>query len=400
MSAMEKRPRKEQPGERIAKVMARAGLCSRRDAEAWIANGRVSVNGKKLGSAAMNVGPKDIVLVDGKPLPERELTRVWLYYKPKGLMTTAYDPEGRATVFENLPADMPRVISVGRLDLNSEGLLLLTNDGELARKLELPATAWIRRYRVRVNGRIDPKMLETLKNGIEIEGVRYGPIEANFERQQGANAWLTMALTEGKNREIRRICQHFGWPVSRLIRIAYGPFQLGEMEPGQVQEAKGKTLQGQLRFGNDWRPPAKAEIAPEVPALREEKRFKQERKTRPRHDEEMVRPQRKPRGDAPRWSARPTRDDQEARQQKPARRQRDDRPEVGERPAKPSFKKGWAKNKPAKPQPGSSWKPRPKREDAEPQPRAEKPVRDKEAPQARAGRKQGKPGSGHARRFR
>jgi hypothetical protein len=167
-----------------------------------------------------------------------------------------------------------------------------------------------------------------------------------------------------------------------------------------VQEAKGKTLQAQLRFGNDWRPPAKAESEPEVPVLREEKRFKPERKARPRHDEEAARPRRKPRGDAPRWNERPPRDEPEVRQQNPVRRQRDDRSEVGERPSKPGFKKGWAKNKSAKPQPGSSWKPRPKREDAEPQPRAEKPVRGKNAPQVRAGRKQGKPGSGHARRFR
>lgn len=267
------------PGERIAKVMARAGLCSRRDAESWINAGRVSVNGKKLTSAAVNVQANDIVLVDGKPLPDKEGARVWLYYKPKGLMTTARDPEGRPTVFERLPPEMPRVISIGRLDLNSEGLLLLTNDGELARRLELPSTAWVRRYRVRVNGRIDPTILDKVKSGITIEGVRYGPIEAAVDRQQGANAWITMGLTEGKNREIRRICQHFGWPVSRLIRISYGPFQLGEMEPGQVTEVKGKLLKDQLKFGNEWKPELSKAVS-QVPAqmVREEKKAQDERK--------------------------------------------------------------------------------------------------------------------------
>ena len=379
-------------GERIAKVMARAGLCSRRDAEAWIENGRVSVNGTLLTSAAINVGNKDVILVDGKPLPEKQLTRVWLYYKPKGLMTTAYDPEGRATVFDNLPTDMPRVISIGRLDLNSEGLLLLTNDGELARKLELPATAWIRRYRVRVNGRFDPKLLDGLKNGIEIEGVRYGPIEAAFERQQGANAWLTMGLTEGKNREIRRICQHFGWPVSRLIRVAYGPFQLGEMEPSQVAEVKGKLLQNQLRFGNDWRADkvADSEEAPSRPVfnrgpdkktrdkLRDDPRQQKHEKpakpverserrqhqsvSRPQHLEEELRPHRLQRADLPRWSERPRQNDtaQDERPQrqraefKPKeRREQKPRVEPDDRPQKSGFKAGWAKNKSKKTQPGS-----------------------------------------------
>ncbi|WP_374311892.1 pseudouridine synthase [Dongia sp.] len=342
MSQLDRRPKKEQPGERIAKVMARAGLCSRRDAEVWIANGRVSINGKILTSAAMNVGTKDIVLVDGKPLPEKQLTRVWLYYKPKGLMTTAYDPEGRATVFENLPADMPRVISIGRLDLNSEGLLLLTNDGELARKLELPSTAWIRRYRVRVNGRFDPKLLDGLKDGIEIEGVRYGPIIAAFERQQGANAWLTMALTEGKNREIRRICQHFGWPVSRLIRVGYGPFQLGDMEPGQVQEVKGKQLQTQLRFGNDWRPPEKAE-AEETYTARPAFDRGPDKRTREKHavargerPERSARPERVRTQDegAPARNQRPGRNARLARGDKPGWTQKPERQERGERPVR------------------------------------------------------------------
>ncbi|HVI87539.1 MAG TPA: pseudouridine synthase [Dongiaceae bacterium] len=233
-------------GDRIAKVMARAGLCSRRDAEAWIAAGRVSLNGRKLATPAVNVGPNDMVLVDGKPLPEAEKTRLFRYHKPRGLVTTAKDPEGRPTVFDNLPEGLPRVISVGRLDLNSEGLLLLTNDGELARRLELPATGWVRRYRVRVNGRIDPASLTRLAKGIEIEGIRYGAIEAVLDRQQGDNAWLTMSLTEGKNREIRKVCAFFGWTVSRLIRLSYGPFQLGYLDKGEFEEVPAKVLRDQL----------------------------------------------------------------------------------------------------------------------------------------------------------
>ncbi|MET1027131.1 MAG: pseudouridine synthase [Dongiaceae bacterium] len=233
-------------GDRIAKVMARAGLCSRRDAEAWIADGRVTLNGKKLTSPAVNVGPADVVEVDGRPLPEAEKTRLFRYHKPRGLVTTAKDPEGRPTVFAALPDNLPRLISVGRLDLNSEGLLLLTNDGELARRLELPTTGWVRRYRVRVNGRVDPAILTKLANGIEIDGVRYGTIEAVLDRQQGENAWLTMSLTEGKNREIRNVCNHFGWTVNRLIRLSYGPFQLGHLEKGEVEEVPGKVLRDQL----------------------------------------------------------------------------------------------------------------------------------------------------------
>ncbi|WP_374650194.1 pseudouridine synthase [Dongia sp.] len=430
MSQLEKRPRKEQPGERIAKVMARAGLCSRRDAEVWIANGRVSINGKPLTSAAMNVGPKDIVLVDGKPLPEKQLTRVWLYYKPKGLMTTAYDPEGRATVFENLPADMPRVISIGRLDLNSEGLLLLTNDGELARKLELPSTAWIRRYRVRVNGRFDPKLLDGLKDGIAIEGVRYGPIIAAFERQQGANAWLTMALTEGKNREIRRICQHFGWPVSRLIRVGYGPFQLGEMEPGQVQEVKGKQLQTQLRFGNDWRPPEKAE-AEETYTARPAFDRGPDRRARAKHAARGGRPEHgrpehghperedaQARNQRPGRNARLARSDKQGWEKEPARTERPQRAEAPNRAPKAGLKPGWARNKPEKPQPGTRRKPMPARTEGEDfskrdeRPRQQwKPAGGKpgggrprgaggkgDKPRGRSG--SGKSGSGNARRFR
>jgi 23S rRNA pseudouridine2605 synthase len=233
-------------GERIAKVMARAGLCSRREAERWIAEGRVAVNGKRLGSPAVTVTGSDRITVDGKPIPAKQATRLWRYHKPRGRVTTARDPQGRPTVFADLPADMPRVVSVGRLDLNSEGLLLLTNDGELKRRLELPATGWTRRYRVRVHGTVDPAALESLTEGITIEGVRYGSVRAALERQQGGNAWLTMSLTEGKNREVRRICEHLGWQVSRLIRVAYGPFQLDSLPPSAAEEVPAKVLREQL----------------------------------------------------------------------------------------------------------------------------------------------------------
>jgi 23S rRNA pseudouridine2605 synthase len=233
-------------GDRIAKVMARAGLCSRREAEVWITAGRVKVNGEKLTSPARNVTDNDRITVDGKPLPDKEKVRLWRYHKPRGLLTTAKDPQGRQTVFESLPPDLPRVVSIGRLDLNSEGLLLLTNDGELARRLELPATGWVRRYRVRVNGTVEVAHINALRKGITVEGIRYGSVQASLDRQQGDNAWLTMALTEGKNREIRKLCGHFGWSVSRLIRLSYGPFQLGNLEKGQVEEVKGKVLKDQL----------------------------------------------------------------------------------------------------------------------------------------------------------
>ncbi len=233
-------------GERIAKVMARAGLCSRRDAEAWILDGRVKVDGKVLESPAFCITSKSRIVVDGKPLPSAEPTRLWLYNKPRGLVTTHRDEMGRRTIFESLPPDMPRVISVGRLDLNSEGLLLLTNDGELARHLELPSTGWIRRYRVRVNGKIDPNDLLPLKKGITVEGIHYGPITATLERQQGDNAWLAVSLQEGKNRELRRVFEHLGWPVSRLIRISFGPFQLGTLEQGQVKAVQNKVMKEQL----------------------------------------------------------------------------------------------------------------------------------------------------------
>jgi len=223
---------------RIAKVMARAGLCSRREAETWIRDGRVSVDGKVLDSPAFCVTPKNHIVVDGKPLPQKEPPRLWLYYKPKGLVTTHKDELGRPIIFEALPKDLPRVISVGRLDLNSEGLLLLTNDGELARHLELPSTGWIRRYRVRVHGKVDPHKLKTLEKGITIDRIHYGSITAALDRQQGDNAWLTVSLKEGKNREIRRVFEHLGWPVTRLIRTHYGPYKLNDLSPGEVKATK------------------------------------------------------------------------------------------------------------------------------------------------------------------
>ncbi|HXP31647.1 MAG TPA: pseudouridine synthase [Stellaceae bacterium] len=237
-------------GERIAKVLARAGLCSRREAERWIAEGRVALGGAVLKSPAVTVDSTSDIRIDGKPIPAPEPARLWRYHKPAGLVTTHRDEKGRPTVFARLPADLPRLISVGRLDLASEGLLLLTNDGGLARELELPARGWLRRYRVRVHGTPDPAQLAALEQGITIAGVAYGPIEARLERQQGSNAWLVVSLAEGRNREIRRVMEHLGLPVTRLIRIAYGPFQLGHLPRGEVAEVTRRVLRDQLGSGH------------------------------------------------------------------------------------------------------------------------------------------------------
>lgn len=233
-------------GERIAKRLARAGLCSRRDAERWIAEGRVAVDGKVLASPALTVTEASDIRVDGKPLPAAEPARLWRYHKPAGLVTTHRDEQGRPTVFDRLPPELPRVVSVGRLDLTSEGLLLLTNDGGLSRALELPARGWLRRYRVRVHGAVDLARLAALESGVTIDGMSYGPIRAVLDREQGSNAWLTISLHEGKNREVRRVMEHLGLSVSRLIRVAYGPFQLGDLPRGAIEEVPRKVLREQL----------------------------------------------------------------------------------------------------------------------------------------------------------
>ncbi len=232
--------------ERIAKRIARSGLCSRRDAERLIAEGRVAVNGRRLDTPAVTVTEADRVTVDGKALAEAEHTRLWLYHKPKGLVTTNRDPEGRPTVFQKLPDTLPRVMAIGRLDINTEGLLLLTNDGGLARILELPATGWLRRYRVRAHGTITQDRLDALKDEITIDGLKYGPIQARLEREQGANVWLDFALREGKNREVKKVLESLGLAVNRLIRVSYGPFSLRDLEPGAVEEVKSRVLRDQL----------------------------------------------------------------------------------------------------------------------------------------------------------
>jgi 23S rRNA pseudouridine2605 synthase len=239
-------PKPKKAGERIAKVVSRAGLASRRDAEEWIVQGRVSVNGRVINSPALDVTARDVITVDGKPLPERERTRLFMFHKPRGLMTTHADPEGRPTVFDNLPEGLPRLISIGRLDFNTEGLLLLTNDGGLARVLELPDTGWLRRYRVRAHGEVTQDQLDALKKGVEVDGVKYGSIDAQLERDQGANVWLVFAIREGKNREVRNVMAHLGLEVNRLIRVSYGPFQLGELAEGEVEEVKTRVLREQL----------------------------------------------------------------------------------------------------------------------------------------------------------
>ncbi|WP_280110012.1 pseudouridine synthase [Beijerinckia indica] len=245
----------------MAKVMARAGLCSRRDAEAWIAEGRVSVNGTVLTQPGVSVSDEDVILVDGEKLAARGHTRLFLFHKPRGLVTTNHDPEGRPTVFDYLHErhpDMPRVLSIGRLDINTEGLLLLTNDGGLSRLLELPTTGWVRRYRVRAKGTTDQAVLDQLRQGITIDGIHYAGMEVTFDREQGANSWLTLSLREGKNREVKRVLEQIGLEVNRLIRLSFGPFQLGDLPEGDVTEVRTRVLRDQLgpslaaAAGVDW----------------------------------------------------------------------------------------------------------------------------------------------------
>ncbi len=315
-------PKTDRPkGDRIAKVMARAGLCSRRDAERWIEAGRVKVNGTLVTSPALNVTPQDKVIVDDKPLPDREVSKLWRYHKPVGLVVSHRDEKFRPSVFEKLPADMPRVVSVGRLDINTEGLLLLTNDGGIARKLELPATGWLRRYRVRVFGSVNEEALAKLKDGITIDGIRYGEIEAKLDRRQGRNAWLTFSLREGKNREIKVICEYLNLQVNRLIRLSYGPFQLGDLKEGAVEEVNPRILaehlgldEGKAKAPSDKTGFAKKREKTPRPASRKKEPRKKTKEQRfgkkdakpkkfyaPKSDEKSdgrsnVRPQNKPKG--------------------------------------------------------------------------------------------------------
>ena len=287
-------PEPSEPAEeRIAKVIARAGIASRRDAEAMIAEGRVTLNGKPVLSPALNVAPDAAITVDGEPLPARERTRLWIFHKPRGLVTTARDPQGRPTVFEQLPPDLPRVVAIGRLDINTEGLLLLTNDGGLARVIAHPDTGWLRRYKVRAHGEVGQAELDRLRDGITLDGMDYGPVEATLDRVQGDNSWLTLGLREGKNREIKRILEHLGLQVNRLIRLSFGPFQLGDLEPGLVEEVRTKVLREQLgtklaaEAGADFESKVREPIAPfGSPKERGEAPASGERGRVPRRDED------------------------------------------------------------------------------------------------------------------
>jgi len=254
--------------ERIAKVIARAGICSRRDAEVYIADGRVKVNGALLESPAFTVTKSDMIEVDNVRLSEAEPPRLWRYHKPRGLVVSNKDEKGRDTIFTKLPGSLPRVISIGRLDIDSEGLLLLTNDGELARHLELPATGWTRKYRVRVYGRVEEAKLEEIAEGVNIDGVQYGPVLARLDTQKNSNAWLTIAIKEGRNREVRNIMEYLGYPVTRLLRLSYGPFLLGKLEAGQVEEVKPTVLAQQLGLASDASDAKDAKQAANAPKLR------------------------------------------------------------------------------------------------------------------------------------
>ena len=240
--------------ERIAKRIARSGLCSRREAERWITDGKVRLNNKILTECGTNVNKADLIEVNGKTLPDKISTKLWIYHKERGYLVTNNDPEGRATIFEDLKSKINlRLIAVGRLDMDSEGLILLTNDGDLARRLELPATGWLRKYRVRVHGYVNPQELEPLKNGITVDGIKYGRIDATLDRQQGSNAWLTLGFREGKNREVRNVMNHLGFSVNRLIRISFGPFSLKSLPPKGLEEVKQKILHDQLGISKPQR---------------------------------------------------------------------------------------------------------------------------------------------------
>ncbi|MCK0197946.1 pseudouridine synthase, partial [Ancylobacter sp. 6x-1] len=295
-------PVEPKEAERVAKVIARAGLGSRREIEEWIAEGRVAVNGEVLESPARTVTAQDAITVDGEPLPAKERTRLYLYHKPKGVVTTNYDPEGRPTLFEILPPGLPRLVTVGRLDLNTEGLILLTNDGGLARVLELPETGWLRRYRVRAKGSVMQDKLDALIAGITVDGIQYGPIEATLDRVQGSNLWLTLALREGKNREVRNVLGALGLEVNRLIRLSYGPFQLAEIPAGEALEVRTRVLADQLgpelsaAAGADFTGPVFDHAVPDEEEERPARgRGHSAEETRP-GDVESARPRRKPIG--------------------------------------------------------------------------------------------------------
>ena len=324
--------------ERIAKVIARAGIASRRDAEAMIAEGRIALNGETLTSPAVNVGADARITVDGEPLPSRERTRLWLFHKPRGLVTTARDPQGRPTVFDSLPEDMPRVVAIGRLDINTEGLLLLTNDGGLAKVIAHPETGWTRRYRARAHGEVSQADLDKLKKGVTVDEMEYGPIDATLDRVQGDNLWLTLGIREGKNREVKRVLEHLGLQVNRLIRLSFGPFQLGELESGLVEEVRTRVLKDQLgqslaeEAGVDFESPVREPIAPfgrsEKPVVAE--RGSPERSPRPRaarfeDDRGGARPRGRPSDDRGRGPARGDR--------APPRAERPDAPRARPKPS-------------------------------------------------------------------
>lgn len=362
---------KENPtpeGERIAKVLSRRGVASRREAERLIEAGEVTVNGKIIESPALNVTDTDKITISGHPLPALEPARLWLYYKPDGLVTSAMDEKGRDTVFDHLPAELPRVMSVGRLDLNSEGLLLLTNDGELKRRLELPSTGWLRKYRVRVNGNPTDPDLEPLRKGITVEGEKFQPMSVVLDRHQGANAWLTVGLREGKNREIRRAMAAIELSVNRLIRVSYGPFRLGELKPGEVEEVRAKVLREQLGEGGGKDAPDEAARKPRSATT--------VKRTRPGDGiralakawdeataaQEKDRPARKPastakRGDTPRTAAPARRD--EARTSRAGSEEPGGRPRRAPSGGKPAARTGAPSGKPSgKPGPKPPSRPR------------------------------------------